>query len=201
MSYYRTFLTGTTMSTRTSPATLPVPGSIEGVLGYNNAIQLTQPMHLQDLKYFRDPLYATATGSPRARRQSAPRSPATRAPANWKNTYEQYIAREAWNAYQVHGGDRADRRNFARYAECDIRGQLAKYDRQHNPLIAYANGALTGNDADAVALHVYTRRRRTGPRPRSGTPARSRRGGVHGCSADAKAAEIDTIAEDIRTRS
>ena len=32
--------------------------SIEGVTGYNNAIQLTQPMHMQDLKYFRNPIYS-----------------------------------------------------------------------------------------------------------------------------------------------
>ena len=31
------------------------PVTIEGVLGYNNAIILTQPMHLQDTKWLRSP--------------------------------------------------------------------------------------------------------------------------------------------------
>ena len=34
------------------------PTSIEGVLGYNNAIVLTQPMHIDDLKYLRNPIYS-----------------------------------------------------------------------------------------------------------------------------------------------
>ena len=43
------------------------PISIEGALGYNNAIALTQPMHIDDLKYLRDPMYsygAVAVGRP-----------------------------------------------------------------------------------------------------------------------------------------
>jgi hypothetical protein len=31
---------------------------MEGVLGYDNAIVLTQPIHIGDLKYLRDPSYA-----------------------------------------------------------------------------------------------------------------------------------------------
>ena len=38
--------------------TFQFPTSMEGVLGYNNAIVLTQPMHIDDLKYLRTPLYA-----------------------------------------------------------------------------------------------------------------------------------------------
>ena len=34
------------------------PVTIEGVLGYNNAIILTQPMHLQDTKWLRSPYLA-----------------------------------------------------------------------------------------------------------------------------------------------
>ena len=34
------------------------PTSIEGVLGYNNAIALTVPMFIDDLKYLRDPMYS-----------------------------------------------------------------------------------------------------------------------------------------------
>ncbi|NLT56179.1 MAG: hypothetical protein GXX79_16820, partial [Actinomycetales bacterium] len=34
------------------------PISVEGALGYNNAIVLTQPMHIDDLKYLRNPVYS-----------------------------------------------------------------------------------------------------------------------------------------------
>ena len=34
------------------------PTSIEGVTGYNNAIALTVPMFIDDLKYLRDPAYS-----------------------------------------------------------------------------------------------------------------------------------------------
>ncbi|HUR01172.1 MAG TPA: hypothetical protein VM347_01410, partial [Nonomuraea sp.] len=36
--------------------TFQFPTSTEGVLGYNNAIALTQPMHIDDLKYLRNPM-------------------------------------------------------------------------------------------------------------------------------------------------
>ena len=58
MSYYRTFLNRYNHFDGNIPGNdFQFPVSIEGVLGYNNAIQLTQPMHMQDLKYFRNPLY------------------------------------------------------------------------------------------------------------------------------------------------
>ena len=41
--------------------TFQFPTSTEGVLGYNNAIVLTQPMHIDDLKYLRNPIYAYGT--------------------------------------------------------------------------------------------------------------------------------------------
>jgi hypothetical protein len=69
---------------------------------------------------------------------------------SWGNTYEQYIGREGWNAFKVHGGDPKIIRNFARYVECDVKGQLNKYDSDGNYLIEYNVGFLTGNDADAV---------------------------------------------------
>jgi hypothetical protein len=61
-------------------------------------------------------------------------------------------AREGWNSYKVHGGDPEILRNFAHYAECDVKGQLAKYDSDHNLLMEYTVGFLTGNDADAVSF-------------------------------------------------
>ena len=87
---------------------------------------------------------------------------------------------------------------FARYAECDVKGQLAKYDGNGNHLIAYGSGALTGNDADAVALAFYG-----GPQDRtesafwySGAKAAADAYELLGNSA--KAAEMNGIAEDIK---
>lgn len=42
---------------------------------------------------------------------------------------------------------------LAHYAEGDVKGQLAYYDHDNNKLIEYDWGALTGNDADAVSFH------------------------------------------------
>ena len=59
MSWYRTFLSRFNYFDANIPGNdFQFPVSVEGALGYNNAIQLTQPMHMQDLKYFRDPKYA-----------------------------------------------------------------------------------------------------------------------------------------------
>src|SRR5262249_5982037 len=59
LSYYRTFLSRYDMIDANIPGNdYQWPLSIEGVLGYNNAITVSQPMQEQDLKYFRDPIYA-----------------------------------------------------------------------------------------------------------------------------------------------
>lgn len=160
MSYYRTFLNRFNYVDANIPGNdYQFPVSIEGVLGYNNAIQLTQPMHLQDLKYFRDPLYSYGNWVSSGETSKCTAFTSNPGSFSWGNTYEQYIAREAWNAYKIHGGDPAIIRNYAHYAECDIEGQLAKYDGNDNFLIEYSQGFLTGNDADAVALQY-------GPQPR-----------------------------------
>ena len=130
------------------------PQSIEGVTGYNNAIALTQPMHIDDLKYLRNAEYAfgpyLAVGqySANGRFKDNPGDP-----ENWSNSYTQYIAEAAWRAYQIHGGQPAMLTNFARYAEGDVKGQLATYDTNNNGVIEYDWGAMTGNDADAVSFH------------------------------------------------
>ena len=62
-------------------------------------------------------------------------------------------AREGWNAIKVHGADPEVIANFAHYAECDVKGQLAKYDSNDNNLIEYNVGFLTGNDADTPTFH------------------------------------------------
>lgn len=151
MSYYRTFLSRFNLVDANIPGNdYQFPVSLEGVLGYNNAIQLTQGMHLQDLKYFRDPIYAygiVLSSGETSRCAAFTDNPGSH---SWGNTYEQYIAREGWNAFKAHGGDGAFIRNFARYAECDVKGQIDKYDTNGNNLIEYPHGFLTGNDFDAT---------------------------------------------------
>jgi hypothetical protein len=130
------------------------PTSIEGVLGYNNAIALTVPMFIDDLKYLRDPMYSygpwvsTGESSGGGRFVDNPGDP-----ENWSNSYTQYIAEAAWRSYEIHGGQKPVVANLARYAEGDVKGQLAFYDHDGNGLIEYDWGALTGNDADAVSFH------------------------------------------------
>jgi hypothetical protein len=134
--------------------TFQFPTSVEGALGYNNAIVLTQPMHIDDLKYLRNPIYAygdwlsVGQVSKNGRFLDNPGDP-----ANWSNSYTQYIAEAAWRSYQIHGGQPAMLVNLARYAEQDVKGQLAFYDHDGDRVIEYDWGALTGNDADAVSFH------------------------------------------------
>ncbi|MEN3608601.1 discoidin domain-containing protein [Plantactinospora sp. ZYX-F-223] len=130
------------------------PTSVEGALGYNNAIVLTQPMHIDDLKYLRNPIYSygpwTSVGqvSRNGRFSDNPGDP-----ENWSNSYTQYVSEAAWRSYQIHGGQPAIVANLARYAEQDVKGQLASYDTNNNGIIEYDWGAMTGNDADAVSFH------------------------------------------------
>ncbi|MFC6092593.1 discoidin domain-containing protein [Saccharothrix lopnurensis] len=129
------------------------PVSIEGVTGYNNAIALTQPMHIDDLKYLRDPVYSYGPWLSAGQSSKGGRfvdNPGD--PENWSNSYTQYISEAAWRAYQVHGGQPAIAGNLARYAEGDAKGQLATYDTNDNGVIEYDWGAMTGNDADAVSF-------------------------------------------------
>jgi hypothetical protein len=154
MSYYRTFLSRFNFFDANVPGNdFQFPLSVEGALGYNNAIQLTQSMHLQDLKYFRDPIYSygiVLSSGETSRCAAFTDNPGSH---SWGNTYEQYIGREGWNAYKVHGGDDAYVQNFAHYAECDVEGQIDKYDTNGNNLIEYSSGFLTGNDADTPTFH------------------------------------------------
>jgi hypothetical protein len=129
------------------------PISVEGALGYNNAIVLTQPMHIDDLKYLRNPIYSygpwlsVGQVSREGRFMDNPGDP-----ENWSNSYTQYIAEAAWRSYQLHGGQPAIAGNLARYAEGDVKGQLATFDTNNNGVIEYDWGAMTGNDADAVSF-------------------------------------------------
>ena len=203
MSYYRTFLNRFNFIDANVPGNdYQFPVSLEGVLGYNNAIQLTQGMHLQDLKYFRDPIYSY--GSVLSSGEMSRCAAFTDNPGShsWGNTYEQYNAREGWNAFKVHGGDDAFIRNFAHYAECDVEGQIDKYDTNGNNLIEYPHGFLTGNDADAISFRWA--------HPNAGNPANRQDrtesafwyGGARAAAEaygllgnDAKAAEMTALAD------
>ncbi|HEU5471602.1 MAG TPA: discoidin domain-containing protein [Actinophytocola sp.] len=176
------------------------PTSIEGVLGYNNAIALTVPMFIDDLKYLRDPMYSygpwvsTGESSRGGRFLDNPGDP-----ENWSNSYTQYIAEAAWRSYQIHGGQRQIVANLARYAEGDVKGQLAFYDRDGNGLIEYDWGALTGNDADAVSFDWRPGNldRAESAYQYSGALAAARAYETIGNTA--KAAELRALADRIRT--
>jgi hypothetical protein len=130
------------------------PTSVEGALGYNNAIVLTQPMHIDDLKYLRNPAYSYGPWLSVGQVSKGGRfvdNPGD--PENWSNSYTQYISEAAWRSYQIHGGQPGHRRQPRPYAEGDAKGQLSYYDHNNNGLIEYDWGALTGNDADAVSFH------------------------------------------------
>ena len=130
------------------------PTSMEGVLGYNNAIALTVGMFIDDLKYVRDPSHSYGpwvSAGEVSKNGKYTDNPGD--PENWSNSYTQYISEAAWRSYQVHGGPDGIARNLARYAENDVRGQLENYDHDGNGLIEYDWGAMTGNDADAVSFH------------------------------------------------
>src|SRR5262249_42644738 len=153
MSVYRTFLNRFNVADANIPGNdYQFPISVEGALGYDNAVQLTQPMHIQDLKYFRNPLWSYGDWVSSGETSKCDAFIDSPGSFSWGNTYEQYIGREGWNSYKVHGGDKKILRNFARYAACDVKGQLAKYDSDHNFLLEYTVGFLTGNDADAVSF-------------------------------------------------
>ena len=101
MSWYRTFLNRFNYFDANIPGNdFQFPVSVEGALGYNNAIQLTQPMHMQDLKYFRDPMYSYGNWVSSGETSKCDAFIDNPGSHSWGNTYEQYIAREAWNAYQ-----------------------------------------------------------------------------------------------------
>ncbi|WP_229073301.1 OmpL47-type beta-barrel domain-containing protein [Actinoplanes sp. DH11] len=129
------------------------PTAMEGVLGYNNAIVLTTGMFVDDLKYFRDPAWSYGSwvsAGEVAKSSKYVDNPGD--PANWSNSYTEYISEAAWRSYQLHGGPAAIAENLAEYAENDVKGLLDAYDFDGNGLIEYSWGAMTGNDADAVSF-------------------------------------------------
>jgi hypothetical protein len=180
--------------------TYQFPTSVEGALGYNNAIALTQPMHIDDLKYLRDPKYSYGDWLSVGQTSKGGRfldNPGD--PENWSNSYIQYIAEAAWRSYQLHGGQPAIAASLAHYAEGDAKGQLSTYDSNNNGIIEYNWGAMTGNDADAVSFDYAPGSnldRAEGAYQYSGAMAAAQAYDAAGTST--KAAEMRTLADRIK---
>ncbi|MEU4678559.1 Ig-like domain-containing protein [Micromonospora sp. NPDC023737] len=128
------------------------PTTIEGVNLYQNAVALTQPMHLQDTKWLRTPYlpYGQVLNIGELSGSSAfLDSPGH---TSWNNHYSQYIGTAGLEAYNVHGGGKEIARKFAGYFEGDGVGQLEHYDGNDDNLIAYDTNYMPGNDADAITF-------------------------------------------------
>lgn len=134
------------------------PVTIEGVLGYNNAIALTQPMHLQDTKWMRNAYlpYGQLLSIGNSSQSSAfLDNPGNR--GNWNNHYGQYMAEAGLEAFQVIGGGSELAENLAYYFEHDAKGQLDHYGNHTDyNLIAYQSNYMTGNDADTISMNPAT---------------------------------------------
>jgi Concanavalin A-like lectin/glucanases superfamily/NedA-like, galactose-binding domain len=202
LSYYRTWENRFNLFDGNIPGNdYQFPADMEGVLGYNNQISLTVPMRLNDLMYWRDPVYSDGPVLSQGEEsgcQAFHDNPGNT--GNWNNTYEQYTAQEAWQNYMLHGGPPSIVKNLAKYSECDVKGTLAKFDTNHNNLIEYSSGTLPGNDADSVAFAFY------GLRPQDRTETSFWYAGAKAAAAEytligdsAKAAEMNTIADNIKT--
>ncbi|SDL22126.1 discoidin domain-containing protein [Nonomuraea jiangxiensis] len=128
------------------------PTTIEGVNLYQNAVALTQPMHLQDTKWLRTPYlpYGQILNIGELSGSSAfLDSPGH---TSWNNHYSQYLGTAGLEAYNVHGGGEEIARKFAHYFEGDGVGQLEHYDGNDDKLIAYDANYMPGNDADAISF-------------------------------------------------
>ena len=177
------------------------PVDLEGALGYNNQISLTVPMRLQDLQFWRDPLYSYGPWLSQGEEsgcQAFHDNPGNT--GNWNNTYEQWTGEQAWQSYLIHGGPRSIVANLAKYAECDLDGTLAKFDTNGDNLIEYSSGTLPGNDADSVAFKYY------GTRPQDRTESSYWYAEATTAAAEykllgntAKAAKMTAIADRIKT--
>lgn len=128
------------------------PTTIEGVNLYQNAVVLTQPMHLQDTKWIRTPYlpYGQILNVGELSGSSAfLDSPGH---TSWNNHYSQYIGTAGLEAYNVHGGGAEVAERFAQYFEADGVGQLEHYDGNDDLLIAYDTNYMPGNDSDAITF-------------------------------------------------
>lgn len=133
---------------------LQFPTSIEGVLGYDNAIDLTIGMFLDDMKWLRDPTLAYGTwvsaGETAGSAGQYRDNPAD--PSNWGASHTQFITEQAWASYQIHGGPKPIAEQLGRYGADDTKGQLATLDSNKDGLLDTNWVSWTGNDTDAVSF-------------------------------------------------
>jgi beta-L-arabinobiosidase len=140
--------------------TFQFPTAVEGALGYNNAIVLTTCMFINDLKYLRDPSYSygpwVAAGETSKSKQYVD-NPGD--PANWSNSYTQYITDAAWESYKVHGGPTDIADAIGHYGSNDVNALIgsknSSFNRNGNKLIDWDWASMTGNDADAVSFDEH----------------------------------------------
>lgn len=138
---------------------LQYPTSIEGVLGYNNAIDLTIGMFIDDLKWMRDPTWSygpwISAGETAGSQGQYRDNPAD--PGNWGASHTQWISEAAWDSYMIHGGPANIAEKFADYASANAKGQFKINGRDtDNDLVIDTNwNAWTGNDADAVSFDEH----------------------------------------------
>lgn len=177
------------------------PTSMEGVLGYNNSIVLTTGMFIDDLKYFRDPIYSYGpwvSAGETSKSSKFVDNPGD--PANWSNSYTEYISEAAWRSYQLHGGPAAIAGNLAKYAEYDVKGLVAAYDHNDNGLIEYDWGAMTGNDADAVSFHWKAGNQDRAENAYLFSNAQAAADAYRVAGDTAKAEEMDAFAQNIKEK-
>ncbi|HEX7714843.1 MAG TPA: hypothetical protein VF531_12585, partial [Bacillota bacterium] len=133
------------------------PAPVEGALGYANQITVSMPWIMDDIKYLRNPLYPYGTflTAGEETEVGAYRDNPARG-WMWNKVMMQYISKAGWEGYKVHGGPLTMLKNFARYAENDINGQLSYYDQNNNKLLAYSDSTLTGNDGCLPSMQYYS---------------------------------------------
>jgi hypothetical protein len=175
------------------------PTSMEGVLGYNNAIVLSVGMFVDDLKYFRDPIYSYGpwvSAGEVSKSSKYVDNPGD--PANWSNSYTEYLSEAAWRSYELHGGPKAIAENLARYSEDDVKGLQQAYDTNGNGLIEYNWAAMTGNDADAVSFDWKPGNMDRTENAYLYSNAKASAAAYRTAGDTAKAAEMDALAEKIK---
>ncbi|MEV0718886.1 hypothetical protein AB0H87_30285, partial [Asanoa sp. NPDC050611] len=128
------------------------PTTVEGANLYQNAVALTQPMHLQDTKWLRNPYLAYGQILNIGELSGSSAFLDSPGHTSWNNHYSQYIGTAGLEAYNVHGGGTELAAKFARYFEGDGVGQLEHYDGNGDDLIAYDTNFMPGNDADAITF-------------------------------------------------
>ncbi|HMR50420.1 MAG TPA: discoidin domain-containing protein [Arachnia sp.] len=132
------------------------PTTVEGSHLYQNAVALTQPMHLQDTKWIRNPYLAYGQIMNIGELSGSSAFLDSSGHTSWNNHYSQYLGTAGLEAYQVHGGGPEVAQRFGYYFEWDGKGQLEHYDGNNDKLIAYDTYYMPGNDADAITF-LYPR--------------------------------------------